>query len=87
MPVLKAFWKDDCPRCPHMKDVAQKLERDGYNVEYFDLNTVNGLAEGAYYSVMATPTLLLVDGEDNELAEWRGLIPTVADVKKEWETN
>ncbi len=87
MSILKAFWQDDCPRCPQMKDVVQQLELDGYEVECFDLNTVNGLAEGAYYSVMSTPTLLLVDGEDNELAEWRGIIPTAADVKKKWETN
>jgi hypothetical protein len=67
-----------------MKQVAEELVKDGYNVEYFDLSTVDGLAEGAYHSVMGAPTLLLVDDEDQELAEWRGVVPSPEEIRKEW---
>lgn len=86
MPTVKAFWQDDCPHCPQMKHIAKQLKEDGFEVEYFDLSTVDGLAEGAYYSVMGTPTMLLVDKEDNELAEWRGIVPSLAEVKDELNT-
>jgi pyruvate/2-oxoglutarate/acetoin dehydrogenase E1 component len=66
-----------------MKQITEQLKQDGYEIEYFDLGTVEGLAEGAYHSVMATPTLLLVDEDDRELAEWRGVIPGLEEIKRE----
>ncbi len=84
MLVLKAFWQKNCPRCPQMKTVTEELKQDGYVVEYYDLSTVDGLAEGAYHSVMSAPTLLLVDEDDQELAEWRGVVPSPDEVKREW---
>jgi thiol-disulfide isomerase/thioredoxin len=83
LPTLKAFWKEDCPRCPQMKQVVEQLRKNGYKVQYFDIETVDGLAEGAFHSVLSTPTLLLVDDKDRELAQWRGIIPTMEEVKQE----
>jgi hypothetical protein len=70
-----------------MKQVAEQLTNDGYKVQSFDLDTADGLAEGAYHSVMSTPTLLLVDGNDQELAEWRGIVPTPEEVKAKYVVN
>jgi len=84
MRVLKVFWRDNCPRCPEAKQITDQLKREGYPVVDYDLGTVDGLAEGAYHSVMATPTLLLVDAQDRELAGWRGVIPSLDEVKQEY---
>ncbi|MBI5789675.1 MAG: hypothetical protein HZA78_12560 [Candidatus Schekmanbacteria bacterium] len=83
MKALKLFWREDCPRCPAAKQLGDNLKRDGIKVEDYDMDTVDGLAEGAFHSVMAVPTMLLVDAEnDRELAEWRGNIPNVDEVRQ-----
>jgi hypothetical protein len=45
-----------------------------------DLGTIEGLAEAAFYGVMATPTIIVEDGEDNELVAWRGTVPTPQEI-------
>ena len=84
MRTIKMFLRGNCPRCPQAKLVSEELRSEGYPVVYFDLSTVDGLAEGAFHSVMATPTILLVDKDDRELAEWRGVVPSRDDVKREF---
>jgi glutaredoxin len=75
MGVVKIFAKRECPRCPAAKDVGDRLKMRGVRVMDYDLETVEGLAEAAFYGVMATPTIIVEDGEDNELAAWRGTVP------------
>jgi hypothetical protein len=47
----------------------------------YDLETIEGLAEAAFYGVMATPTIIVEDGEDNELAAWRGSVPSPQEIE------
>ncbi len=56
---------------------------------FFNLSSVDGLAEGAFHSVLAAPTMLLVEEHDYNLdtvtlAEWRGVIPDLEEVKREY---
>jgi len=79
---VKIFWKSNCPKCPAAKNVGGILRQEGIKVKNYDLNTVGGLAEGAYYSVMATPTLIIEDEEENRIADFRGMVPTAKEVQK-----
>ncbi len=82
MGSVKIFWKSNCSKCPSAKSVGSILEEEGIKVAIFDLDTVNGLAEGAYYSVMATPTMIIEDEESNQIADFRGTVPTAQEVQK-----
>ncbi len=68
---VKLFVKDDCPRCPLAKRACEGLDA----VEVFDVASVDGLAEAAFYGVLATPTVLVVDTAGAEVASWRGEAP------------
>ncbi len=75
---IKYFFKQDCPKCPAAKEIVKKFEDI---VEYHDLDTVDGLAEGAYYMVSSTPTIIVVDERGREVASWRGSLPTENDIR------
>jgi hypothetical protein len=60
---------------------------EGVRVIDYDLGTTEGLAEAAFYGVMATPTIIVEDGADNELAAWRGAVPTPQDIQKTLRAN
>lgn len=68
---VKLFVKDDCPRCPIAKHACEGLDA----VETYDLSSIDGLAEAAFYGVLATPTILVFDESGTEVAGWRGEPP------------
>ncbi len=69
--TVKLFVKENCPRCPAAKRACEGLSV----IEVYDVGSVDGLAEASYYSVLATPTVLVLDESGNELASWRGEAP------------
>jgi len=71
---IKLFVKDDCPRCPAAKHACDGLD----GVEVYDVGDMDGLAEAAFHSVLATPTILVVDSSGTEVASWRGEAPARA---------
>jgi hypothetical protein len=73
---VKLFVKDDCPRCPRAKRECEGLDA----LEVYDVASVEGLAEAAFYGVLATPTVLIVDRTGAEVASWRGEAPGRADI-------
>jgi len=72
---LKLFWRGDCRKCGPAKAICAKLEGDGFAVEYYDVESVDGMAEAAFYQVASTPTAIIVDEDGNETASWRGDLP------------
>jgi len=66
------FVKDDCPRCPAAKHACSGLDR----VEVYDVGNVDGLAEAAFFGVLSTPTVLVIDASGAEVASWRGEAPS-----------
>ncbi|MDP2182914.1 MAG: thioredoxin family protein [Actinomycetota bacterium] len=68
---VKLFMKEDCPKCPAAKRAVEGLEC----VEVFDVASLDGLAEASFYSVLATPSILVVDSSGNEIESWRGVVP------------
>jgi hypothetical protein len=81
MVSIKVFVKDGCSRCPAAKDLAGKLKNEGYEVHEFQMETAEGLAESVYYGVLSTPTMMLVDREDNPVTAWRGTVPAVDEIR------
>lgn len=74
---IKLFVKDDCPRCPAAKQVIADMD----DVEVFDVGEVDGLAEASFHSVLATPSLVIIDSAGNEVASWRGEVPDRTSVR------
>lgn len=57
----------------------EQLQTEGYALEIYDMNTTDGLSEGAFYSVMAIPTLIVFKGEaeqEQEIKRWAGEMPS-----------
>ncbi len=77
---LKIFTQPDCPKCPAAKEFGKEM-KEKLEVEMFDTSTPDGLAESQYFAVMATPTIVLTDKEDNELQSWRGKVPTKKEIE------
>lgn len=81
--TLKIFTQPNCPKCPAAKKLGEEIEKEGkIKVEWFDITTVDGMAEASFYSVLSTPGLILVDDKGEEIAGWRGKVPTKAEIEK-----
>ena len=79
---LKLFTQPSCPNCPNAKQLCEKLENKGINVEYHDIKTEEGLAEALFFNVMSTPSIIVVKDGD-EIKSWRGTTPSIQEVL-EW---
>jgi len=77
--IMKLFTKPDCGQCPMAKNVAQKVSADLWvELKEFNIDEVDGLAEAQFHQVLATPSIILVDDDEEfiELAGWRSEIPS-----------
>ena len=82
MESLKIFTKAKCPRCPAVKEIGIKLKKEGVQVFNYDLDTIEGLAEASFYGILSTPSLIVEDAEEKEVISWRGVVPTLQEVKQ-----
>ena len=80
--MLKVFVKNGCYKCPSAKEVGESLSKEGLEVYFYDLDTIDGLAEASYYGVLATPTLIIEDKDEKTLADFRGVVPTPQQIKE-----
>ena len=81
MGSIKIFTKSECPKCPAAKEMGSILQQEGLQVNYYDMETPDGLAEAAFYSVLSTPTIIIEDQDARILAGWRGSIPTLQEIQ------
>jgi hypothetical protein len=82
MGLVKIFTKAKCPKCPAAKEIGAELKKEGVSVYQYDLDTIEGLAEASFHSILSTPSILIEDGEEKEVASWRGAAPTLQEVKQ-----
>ena len=75
---IKLFWSENCPKCPQAKDTVS----DFGEVEYYNVGESDGLAEAAFYGVMSTPSIILVNKEGREVTSWLGEVPQVGDLER-----
>jgi len=81
---IKIFWQKKCPHCPEAKNMVKQLEKET-TVQYFDIETIDGLAEASYYDIASTPSIAILDDNDNEIKIWRGKTPRLEEIRKEAE--
>lgn len=67
--------------CPAAKEVGSHLEKEGLRLQCYDIDTADGLAEASYYGILSTPTMIIEDDHENLLADFRGTVPTLQQVK------
>jgi glutaredoxin len=72
---ILVFSKNDCPQCPAAKALGERLQEKGLVVQQFDIDTADGLAETSFYRVMSTPTIIIIDGDEEKLEVWQGSVP------------
>lgn len=82
MGLIKIFTKAKCPKCPAAKEMGKELKKEGVQVFQYDVDTLDGLAEASFYSVLSTPSVIIEDEEEREVMSWRGIVPTVQEVKE-----
>jgi hypothetical protein len=87
MGSVKIFTRAQCPRCPAAKEVGKKLEGEGVLVFQYDLDTTDGLAEASFYSILSTPSVIIEDEQEREVVGWRGMVPTLGEVRRHLGTN
>ncbi len=83
---IKIFTKNDCPNCPPAKKLGEEIIRENLlEVEFYNVDQSEGLAESQFYSVMGTPTIILCDTDENETEtrSWRGETPDIEVIKEE----
>lgn len=81
METIKLFVKEGCGLCPSAKEVGARLTQEGLQVQCYDLDTADGLAEASYYGILSTPTMIIEDDNETLLADFRGIVPTVRQIK------
>lgn len=73
---IKVFTQEGCPNCPAARSVVETVA-DGKKVKVrvFDVDDVDGMAQSQFYSVMGTPTTIVVDDDESEIVSWRSQVP------------
>jgi len=75
------FTKQNCPLCPAAKEVARRAAlKLSMEVEEHDIDSIEGLAEAMFYSVLSTPSIVIADKDGNEISAWRGKAPNEEEV-------
>jgi hypothetical protein len=82
MGSVKIFVKAKCPKCPAAKEIETTLKEEGVPVFHYDLDTLDGLAEASFYSILSTPSIIVENEKEEEVVSWRGIVPTVQEVKR-----
>ncbi len=72
MKKVYIFGKPNCPVCKNAYDKIKYFKRKKdftAEINYFDMETVDGLTEGAFNEVNDIPTIIVFD-DKNELVRW-----------------
>jgi hypothetical protein len=76
MGSVKIFLKAKCPKCPAVKEIGMALKQEGFPVNHYDLDTLDGLAEASFYSVLSTPPSSSSEEERSDQLERRSAHPS-----------
>ena len=85
------FGKTGCARCDSTKrKVTHLLDRWGVkeqvNMNFVNLDTVEGLAEGSFYDVTQIP-VTIVTRQEQEVARWDGVVPASDELRMSLNVN
>ncbi|MBM4030848.1 MAG: hypothetical protein FJ291_03585 [Planctomycetes bacterium] len=82
---IRIFGKQNCGKCLSTKHKVQHfIEKLGLsasvNMVFFDMDTVDGMAEGAFCDVFEVPTTIIKDA-GRDVFRWEGIVPDGQDLK------
>jgi len=77
--MVVIFGKDDCRLCKAaQKKVAFFLNQwsltEKVPLKFYDISTIDGMAEGAFYDVLEIPTTIIFNN-GKSLVRWEGTLP------------
>jgi thiol-disulfide isomerase/thioredoxin len=77
------FGKPGCPTCQKIKEKMEYFaeKETPIPIEYYDVETVDGLAESAYRSIPEIPTVVLMK-DDKEIKRWVQSAPIFSELKE-----
>jgi len=83
---FEVFGKPSCAMCKSTKDkLNHLLARSGPTPQaalaFVDMDTVEGMAEGAFNDVHEVPTVIVRSDSGNELARWEKKVPPSVEVQ------
>jgi glutaredoxin len=82
---VSVFGKRECDACKaaveKIEYFTRKWKRADVDIEYVDMDTPDGLAEGAYRDVYDIPTVIL-EREGGEVARWVKTVPLSQEFRK-----
>ncbi len=77
---VKIFYRKDCPFCPLALNLKKSLIEEKVNVEFYDIDTAEGLAEATFHKILSVPTVIVEDNMENEVRKWHGSVPSLSEV-------
>lgn len=80
--IIKIFTSQSCPNCPPAKVMGEELKNKGFDVRMFDVSEADGLAEAQICGIMAVPTVIIADENDDEIFSWRSGVPRMEEVEE-----
>lgn len=83
---IDVYGKDDCVKCETAKEtlatfLSDKKLTGKIPYRYFDMESVDGMAEGAFNDVLKIPTIIIKDSENN-IVRWDGDVPEQDELKR-----
>jgi thioredoxin-like negative regulator of GroEL len=83
---FEVYGKSTCAKCKSTKDklthLLGKADAAGdVALAFHDVETVEGMAEGAFNDVRSVPTVILRSDEGEPLARWEGILPPSGEVQ------
>ncbi len=83
---IQVFGKQNCGKCQSTKHkVEHFIEKLGIgasvNMVFFDMDTVDGMAEGAFRDVFDVPTTIIQE-QGRDLVRWEGIVPDSLELKQ-----
>lgn len=82
---IKVFGKKNCAKCETTKNkfshfIQKNDYRDKASLEFHDMDTVDGCAEGAYHDVLKIPTTV-IEKDLKVVGRWEGVVPNSEEFK------
>lgn len=82
---VSVFGRKECDACraavEKIEYFTKRWKRDDVAIEYIDMDTPDGLAEGAYRDVYDIPTVIL-EREGDEVVRWVKTVPVSQEFRK-----
>ena len=86
---VKIFGKENCGKCRSTKNklkffISKWNFAEMVELLFYDMDTVDGMAEGAYHNVLNIPTTIF-ENDGSQLMRWDGEVPKSEEFRHHFE--